>query len=123
MKMFLKFGTVGFFNTLITLGSYTLFVYIGINYLVANVLGYLLGVLNSYYWNKNWVFQDRTGKAGVFVKFFAVNLLTLGFNTLALFILVHQLGLHPVLANVFAVGCGLGLNYILNYKWTFNQAS
>jgi putative flippase GtrA len=123
MKMFLKFGTVGFFNTLITLGSYTLFIYIGINYLAANVLGYSLGVLNSYYWNKKWVFQDRTEKASVFFKFIAVNILTLAFNTFALCILVSQLGFHPVLANVFAIGSGLALNYIMNYKWTFNQPS
>jgi putative flippase GtrA len=123
MKMFLKFGTVGFFNTLITLGSYTLFIYIGINYLAANVLGYFLGVINSYYWNKKWVFQDRTEKASVFFKFIAVNILTLAFNTFALYILVSQLDFHPVLANVFAIGSGLALNYIMNYKWTFNQPS
>jgi putative flippase GtrA len=123
MKMFLKFGTVGFFNTLITLGSYTLFIYIGINYLAANVLGYSLGVLNSFYWNKKWVFQDQTKKASVFLKFIAVNILTLAFNTFALYILVSQLGLHPVLANVFAIGSGLALNFIMNVKWTFNQPS
>ncbi|WP_175990115.1 GtrA family protein [Bacillus sp. Marseille-Q1617] len=123
MKMFLKFGTVGFFNTLITLGSYTLFIYIGINYLAANVLGYFLGVLNSYYWNKKWVFRDRTKKASVFFKFITVNILTLTFNTFTLYILVDQLGFHPVIANVFAVGAGLALNYIMNVKWTFNQPS
>ena len=122
MKRFLKFGTVGLFNTLITLGSYTLFVSIGMNYLLANVLGYGLGVLNSYYWNKKWVFQIKEGRANVFLKFVAVNLLTLAFNTSILYLLVNRVGLHPVVANVLAVGCGLVLNYILNYKWTFNKA-
>jgi putative flippase GtrA len=123
MIRFLKFGTVGFFNTLITLGSYTFLVYTGMNYLLANILGYGLGVINSYYWNKTWVFKDNSRKTAVFVKFLTVNLLTLAFNTSVLFLLVDQLGIHPVIANVFAVGTGLLLNYVLNYKWTFNKAA
>lgn len=121
MKRFLKFGTVGVFNTLITLASYTFFIYIGINYLISNVLGYGLGVLNSYYWNKKWVFHDGSKNSGVFYKFVAVNLFTLGFNTFILFLLVNQVGLHPVIANIFAIGSGLLLNYFLNAKWTFNS--
>lgn len=119
MKRFLKFGTVGVFNTLITLGSYTLLIYIGMNYLLANVLGYMLGVLNSYYWNKKWVFKAGDVKADVFLKFASVNVFTLGFNTLILYLLVHYAGIHPVLANIVAIGSGMVLNYLLNARWTF----
>ncbi|MGM0753181.1 MAG: GtrA family protein [Bacillota bacterium] len=119
MKRFLKFGTVGVFNTLITLGSYTLFIYIGIHYLLANVLGYVLGVLNSYYWNKRWVFEARDTKADVFVKFASVNVFTLAFNTLILYLLVQYAGFHPVAANIVAIGSGMVVNYLLNAKWTF----
>ena len=59
MKKFMKFGLIGILNTLITIGSYMLFVYLGMNYIIANVIGYGIGVINSYYWNKNWVFQVK----------------------------------------------------------------
>ncbi|PFG04565.1 GtrA family protein [Bacillus sp. es.034] len=119
MKRFLKFGTVGVFNTLITLGSYMLFIYIGVHYLLANVLGYVLGVLNSYYWNKKWVFDAGEAKRDVFLKFALVNIFTLGFNTLILYLLVHLGGVHPVLANIVAIVSGFVLNYLLNARWTF----
>ncbi|TYS69788.1 GtrA family protein [Sutcliffiella horikoshii] len=121
MKRLLKFGTVGVFNTLITFASFTILYYLGLNYLVANVIGYCLGVLNSYYWNKRWVFQDNRKRASIFYKFIAVNVLTLGVQTLFLFLLVNKLGLQPVLANLVAIGASLFINYFLNAKWTFFQ--
>ncbi len=60
MEKFLKFGLVGIFNTLITIISYIILVKFGMNYLVANIISYLIGVANSYYWNKNWVFQSNS---------------------------------------------------------------
>ncbi|MGD6778562.1 GtrA family protein [Sutcliffiella horikoshii] len=121
MKRFLKFGTVGVFNTMITFASFTLFFYIGINYLAANVMGYILGMLNSYYWNKKWVFQDERNKASVFYKFVVVNIVTLGVHTLLLFLLVDYAELQPIIANLFATGAGLAINYFINSKWTFRQ--
>lgn len=121
MKRFLKFGTVGVFNTLITLFSFTLFYYFGINYLLAHVMGYALGVLNSFYWNKKWVFKDNRKKSATFYKFIAVNLVTLGIHTLLLYLLVSNAGLQPVLANLLATGASLLINFFLNSKWTFQQ--
>ncbi|KMJ59091.1 sugar translocase [Bacillus sp. LL01] len=121
MKRFLKFGTVGVFNTLITFFSFTVFYYIGINYLLAHVMGYGLGVLNSYYWNKRWVFKDERKKTAIFYKFVAVNLVTLGIHTGLLFLLVNNAGLQPVGANLMATAASLFINYFLNSRWTFHQ--
>ncbi|MGD6991064.1 GtrA family protein [Sutcliffiella horikoshii] len=121
MKRLLKFGTVGVFNTLITFVSFTILYFLGFNYLVANVIGYCLGVMNSYYWNKKWVFQDNRKTVSIFYKFIAVNLLTLGIQTLFLFLLVNTMGLQPVLANLGSIGASLFINYFLNAKWTFFQ--
>ena len=70
----MKFGLVGILNTFITIGSYMLLVYLGINYLLANVIGYILGVINSFYWNKNWVFKVSSNQRNIFMKFVIVNL-------------------------------------------------
>ncbi|ART78150.1 sugar translocase [Sutcliffiella horikoshii] len=121
MKRLLKFGTVGVFNTLITFASFTILYYLGLNYLVSNVIGYCLGIVNSYYWNKKWVFKDSRKRASIFYKFIAVNVLTLGIQTLFLFLLVNKLGLQPVLANLGSIGASLFINYFLNAKWTFFQ--
>lgn len=123
MKTFLKFGTVGVLNTGITIISYMFLVYIGVNYLFANVMAYGLGVLNSYYWNRSWVFKasQETAKQYVFMKFVLVNLLTLGITTGILYIFVQHLHINAIIAQVVATGVGLVFNFSLNKKWTFTN--
>ncbi|MDL0421772.1 GtrA family protein [Caldifermentibacillus hisashii] len=96
MKAFIKFNIVGLMNTLITIISYNILVYFHVYYVAANIIGYLLGVLNSYFWNKNWVFENRSKGNVVFFKFLLVNLLTLGSNTLLLFYFVESIKMSPI---------------------------
>jgi putative flippase GtrA len=121
MKRLLKFGTVGIFNTLITIGSFMLLLSVGVNYLLANIISYGLGVINSYYWNKNWVFEATSGQKNLFLKFVVVNLITLLINTLSLYLLVNYLGIHPIIGQFISTGIGMVINYLLNKRWTFNK--
>jgi putative flippase GtrA len=121
MIQLMKFGIVGVANTLITIISYNALVYLGLNYMVSNVVGYALGVLNSFYWNKNWVFKAGPEQKHVFSKFVVVNLITLGVNTLILFGLVELMKIRSFPAQFAATMAGLLLNFILNKKWTFKQ--
>lgn len=123
MIQFLKFGAVGIVNTFITIGVYFVLVYFGANYIIANSIGYALGVLNSYYWNKNWVFGADQAQKYIFTKFILVNLLTLGINTVILYVLVDYMNINPFLAQIVATGAGLLFNFILNKRWTFNNPS
>ncbi|MCM3654660.1 GtrA family protein [Metabacillus litoralis] len=121
MKRLLKFGTVGIFNTLITIGSFMLLLSVGVNYLLANIISYGLGVINSYYWNKNWVFEAMPGQKNLFLKFVVVNLITLLINTLSLYLLVDHLGIHPIIGQFISTGIGMVINYLLNKRWTFKK--
>ena len=54
----LKYGVIGVMNTLITLVSfYLLNTKLGVPYGPSNIIGYVLGVVNSFLWNRNWVFK------------------------------------------------------------------
>ncbi|MGG0723476.1 GtrA family protein [Bacillus mycoides] len=121
MEKFLKFGLVGIANTLITIISYVILVKLGMNYLVANTLSYSIGVANSYYWNKNWVFQSNGKDLSIFIKFLTVNLIVFAFNTLSLFILVAKFSINEFIAQIFAIGIGMMINFFLNKMWTFSQ--
>ncbi|WP_377863725.1 GtrA family protein [Bacillus sp. R86525] len=121
MEKLLKFSLVGIFNTLITIISYFILVKLGMNYLVANILSYLIGVANSYYWNKNWVFQSSGKSLLIFTKFLTVNLIVLAFNTLSLFILVDKFSINEFIAQIFAISIGMIINFSLNKIWTFSQ--
>ncbi len=53
----LKYGVIGVSNTLITLVVfYVINTLMGLDYAVANTLGYILGLVNSFVWNRTWVF-------------------------------------------------------------------
>ena len=67
---FLKYGLVGCLNTAITLGVIFLCKsLLGINEYVANILGYAAGLINSFIWNKTWVFKSKKGYRREAVKF------------------------------------------------------
>lgn len=53
----LKYGVIGVSNTLITLVVfYVIKTLMGLDYAVANTVGYILGLINSFVWNRTWVF-------------------------------------------------------------------
>lgn len=57
-----KYGVVGVFNTLVTL--LLIFVcksILGWNPYVSNAIGYVGGVINSFLWNRSWVFHAKDG--------------------------------------------------------------
>ena len=67
---FVKYGLVGVMNTLITLVVIFLCKSIlGISPMVSNAIGYVAGLINSFLWNKKWVFKSDNGYVKEAVKF------------------------------------------------------
>ena len=58
---FIKFGIVGVFNTLISEIIYVVLVYFNVPYLLAYFIGFVISVLNAYYWSNKYVFKQETG--------------------------------------------------------------
>ena len=57
---FARYIVVGVLNTLVTLlVIYLCKSWLGINLWISNALGYIAGVINSFLWNKIWVFRSR----------------------------------------------------------------
>lgn len=55
---FIKFSIVGASNTLISEVIYFIIVYLGGNYIFAYAMGFIISVLNSYYWSNKYVFKE-----------------------------------------------------------------
>ncbi len=56
----LKYGLVGISNSLITLiVIYLCNEVIGLKLMLADVIGYIAGLVNSFIWNKQWVFKSH----------------------------------------------------------------
>lgn len=62
MLMLLRFAVTGAVNTLLTLAViYVTKGLLGLNPWLANALGYGIGFVNSFIWNKLWVFRSHNG--------------------------------------------------------------
>lgn len=63
MVQLIKYGIVGVSNSLITLIVIFLFnSVLNLSLLLADVVGYVAGVINSFIWNKQWVFKTHDTK-------------------------------------------------------------
>ena len=58
-KEFILFALVGVSNTVINFIVYTILVFFNMPYLIANIIGYGVGMINSYLLNKYFVFQRK----------------------------------------------------------------
>jgi putative flippase GtrA len=117
---FLKFGIVGVSNTLITFAVYTLLLKgFGVWYLAASAIGFVVGAINGFLWNRRWTFRGHVGDALTPVRWGIVQGCGLGLNLGLLYLLVHDAGLDKLLGQAFATVVVTVLTFIANRAWTF----
>lgn len=122
MKQLIKFGIVGVFNTLITFAVYNILARgFGISIHVANAIGYTAGVVNSYIFNKNWVFGAKGQKdINLILKFAVVNVISYVFNA-GILVVASNFILNKTLVQIPGTIVGMGVNFVLNKVWTFEK--
>lgn len=121
MEKFLKFGLVGVINTLITMIVFNGLKFIGVNILVANTIGYICGMINSYLWNNRWVFKSNTKDVSTISKFIIVNVVAMLINNGILFVLVNEVGINSTISQALAIVITTVINFVGNKIWTFNK--
>lgn len=80
-KQFLSFIVIGSINSVVYYVSYALFVFLGMHYIPANAVGFVLSVLSSYLLNSRLVFKEDGSKEKrvwwrVLLKVFMTNAFT-----------------------------------------------
>jgi putative flippase GtrA len=125
MIRIIKFFIVGGINTLLTLSTfYLLNKIIGVNYVISTILGYSIGILNSYILNKHWTFQDSDKKVFFqLIRFISVNVISLGINLLVMYILVDRLFIDSMLSQVIATGFSTISNFLGSRMLVFRYSS
>ncbi|AGF59157.1 putative flippase GtrA [Clostridium saccharoperbutylacetonicum] len=117
---FIKFGIVGASNTLISLLIYYVLIYFKVNYIVANTIGFIVSVLNAYYWNNRYVFKkSNKGNLKPMIKTFVSYGTTFVFSTILLVVMVDHLNLSNIIAPILNLIITIPLNFILNKFWAF----
>lgn len=147
---FIKFGLVGISNTLISEGIYVVVVCLRGHYVLANFLGFVISVLNAYYWGNKYVFKEQEDKekrvwwktllktyvaySGGFLLellflFLFVDLLNISQYMNPLVELVHRIGLTgldaqvvgELLAKALTIVVVVPVNYLVNKYWAYRQ--
>lgn len=121
MEKFIKFGLVGVLNTIITIIVFNILRFTGMNMVIANSIGYICGMINSYFWNNRWVFKSNSKDIVTIVKFIVVNVITMFINNFILILLVQNLGINEVISQGAALVLTIVINFIGNKLWTFNK--
>ncbi|MCT7398678.1 GtrA family protein [Eubacterium sp. LFL-14] len=123
---FIKFGIVGISNTLISYCTYAVLVWLGVNFLLSNLIGFVVSVLNSFYWNSRYVFDlnnaDTKQKLKALIKTFisyAGTGLVLSSAMLILWIDIVQLSKYiaPIINLIITVP----VNFVVNKVWAFKK--
>lgn len=118
--LYLLFGGL---TTVVSIASFALFLWLGINELIANVLSWILAVLFAYVTNRTWVFADKAHtRAGILreiASFFGGRIVTLLIEESILAVFITWLGLPAMWVKVAAQVVVILLNYVISKFFVF----
>lgn len=122
LVQFIKFGIVGVSNTAISLAVYYLFLYLNTGlYMVGYVVGFLVSVLNAYFWNNRYVFHGETGSFWKpFLKSYAAYGGSFLLSSGLLYAQVQWLSASRTIAPLVCLLVTIPLNFLVNKFWTFH---
>ena len=116
-KKFIKYSIVGIINTIITFPSFILLSNI-VDYTLAIIIIFPLGVLLSYFLNKKFVFNKEKGNIIVFFIIMTTMFLT---NFLTTWILVEFGNMMKEISQGLAICLAFIVHYLLNKKFSFKK--
>lgn len=125
---FLTFNAVGLLNTAIDFLMFTLLIWFGAYYLLAQVIAYGAGMINSYVLNSRYTFQkddkqsSKQHKMNRGIKFIGWNAILLGFSLLLLAALNGWLGLNEIVSKAIVTVITVALNFYGSKRWVFTAS-
>lgn len=124
LLQFIKFGIVGFLNTIISYVIYALLTYLGVYYVISNIIGFIASVLNSFFWNNRYVFKksddEKRNPWWTLVKtFLAYSSTGLVLANVLLVLFVDKLEISKYIAPTIILVVTIPLNFLINKFWSF----
>ena len=116
-----RFLFVGGLNTLVGYGSYALFIFLGLNPYFATTLSTIIGVINSYFWNKYFTFRVKEKSIGEAIRFIVVYAVSYAVNLSLIYIFVDVLGLNAYVAGAICLLMVTIISYVGHHYFSFKQ--
>jgi putative flippase GtrA len=118
-SQFARFCAVGASGYAVNLAVYATLLELGLHYLAAAALSFLVAALSNYVWNRVWTFKARSGRLlGQSARALTVSALSLGANQLFLLALVGA-GAGHLGAQAVAILLVTPFSFAANKLWAF----
>lgn len=122
--VFFKYGVVGVSGTIIDVAALWLLVefvpFFENRILLAASLSFVLAVVNNFWWNKHWTFQDRSKNyRKQFIKFLIIALIGLLLTNISMYLFVEVLLIWYIFAKLMTSAVVMLWNFLGNKMWTF----
>lgn len=116
-----RYGFSGVLSTVVNLALYYVAIIIGIHYIVANVLSYIIAMIISYFLFNYFVFQEKHAqkKSHKIIKYTVVRIGSITIDSLLMYICVDIIHFAPMISKVGVSFFVIALTYILNRKCVF----
>lgn len=118
----IKFAVVGFSNAIVLFVVYNLLLLAGLNYQIAYAIGFVVSVLNAFFWNNRYVF--KSGRAHIINKLFKVYasyIITYFLSAALLYLWVDVLHVMVEIAPIINIIITTPINFLLNKLWAFKN--
>jgi putative flippase GtrA len=120
VEQILKFTSVGVLNTLIDATTYYLLTrflpLFAIQPVMAKGTSYVVGMINSFFWNRSWTFKSKASMGRSATLFTLTHVAALGINAGVMAFSLDILHFPEVLSFTLATGASFIWNFSLN-KW------
>lgn len=117
-----RFLLVGLLNTMVGYGSYSLFIVINIPYLIANTLATIIGITNSYLWNRFYTFKSKEKAFKEVLRFLSVYLISYLLSMLFLYAVVEQLKVNVYLAGILNIIITTLISWFGHKNYSFKKS-
>lgn len=120
LTQLIQFSLVGCSNTIISLAIYYGLIIINVNYILAYSIGFIISVLNSYYWNNKYVFKNNKNNIKTkLLKSYIAYGITFLLSNIIMFLQVDILNFSELIAPLISLCITIPLNFLLNKFWIF----
>lgn len=120
-RNFILYCLIGVINTCVDLGVYTLLQYLGVHYLVANIISYHCGIVCSFLLNRMVNFKIKDKPMRRFLSFYGISLVAVAVSEGLLYLFVSVMGLHSVVAKLISMVIIAICQFLFVKRFTFRK--
>jgi putative flippase GtrA len=121
-RQFLLYGVFGGISAGLDFCVFSFLLSIGLNYLIANIIGVHFGIFNSFMLNRQFNFKVKDKTARRMFTFYLVGLIGLGLSSILLYLLVETAGWQELYSKLLTIFFVAVTQFYLNKLITFKVA-